>query len=133
MASPVAEWRFGLRWAMQHVDEPENGFDEGHPGGRSPLLEGDGMNELLDMPSYDTTAFPAADAGSSAVSNARQFDVRRVPFGRGRPSGGKRWSSSLCDRDLQCLVSILEDDLIPQLLGEYSPALHAPDDRFASP
>ena len=91
------------------------------------------MNELLDSLSFDTTAFTAVSAGSRAGSEAQQFEMPRAFGGRGRPSGGKRWSSSLCDRDLQCLVGILENALIPQLLGKFSPAVHAPDDRFVSP
>ena len=44
----------------------------------------------------------------------------------------ERWSSSLCPADLQCLLQIIEGDLIPQLLTSYSPARHAPDDRLTS-
>ena len=91
------------------------------------------MNELLDLLSFDATAMTAADAGFGSGGKARHFTMRPPFVGRQRPSGGKRWSSSLCDRDLQCLVSVIEDDLIPQLLSGYSPARHAPDDRFVSP
>ncbi len=91
------------------------------------------MNELLDLPSFDATALKAADAVSGSGSKAGQYTTRPAFVSRPRPSGGKRWSSSLCDRDLQCLVGILEDDLIPQLLSTFSPARHVPDARFASP
>ncbi|MEO8937100.1 MAG: hypothetical protein ABI277_15380 [Burkholderiaceae bacterium] len=36
-----------------------------------------------------------------------------------------RWSSALCEQDLQCLLRVIECDLIPQLLTGYSPARYA--------
>ena len=37
-----------------------------------------------------------------------------------------RWKSGLSPSDLQCLLSVIEGELLPRLLTEYSPARHAP-------
>jgi hypothetical protein len=52
----------------------------------------------------------------------------RLPLRQAR----QRWNSSLSDQDLQCLLQIIEADLVPQLLNSYSPARYAPDDRLTS-
>lgn len=48
-----------------------------------------------------------------------------VPTGPPRLARQQRWSSTLADQDLQCLLGIIECSLIPQLLTSYSPARHA--------
>ncbi len=67
------------------------------------------------LPSGTRNSTPLPAAARSPLRQARQ-----------------RWSSTLCDQDLQCLLRVIEADLIPQLLGGYSPARYAPDDRLTS-
>jgi hypothetical protein len=38
------------------------------------------------------------------------------------------WSSSLCDADLQCLLQVIETELIPRLISGYSPARCLPQE-----
>jgi hypothetical protein len=38
------------------------------------------------------------------------------------------WSSSLPEADLQCLLQVIEAELIPQLVSGYSPARSFPQD-----
>ncbi len=44
-----------------------------------------------------------------------------------------QWCSSLAERDLQCLLQVIEGRVIPQLLSSYSPARHAPLARVELP
>ena len=43
-----------------------------------------------------------------------------------------QWCSSLGERDLQCLLQVIEGRVLPQLLSSYSPARHAPLARVES-
>ena len=63
-------------------------------------------------------------------SVARNFTQPTRPASPPLRQARERWSSSLCQNDLQCLLQIIEGDLIPQLLNSYSPARHAPDNRL---
>ena len=56
----------------------------------------------------------------------------RVPARLPLRQAKQRWCTALCDEDLQALLQILEVDLIPQLVNNYSPARHTPDQRLAS-
>jgi hypothetical protein len=38
------------------------------------------------------------------------------------------WSSSLCEADLHCLLQVIEAELIPQLISDYSPARCSPQE-----
>lgn len=51
---------------------------------------------------------------------------RKEVFVKGLVRARREWSSSLDQRSLQCLLAILETSVIPQLIGEYSPAATAP-------
>ena len=42
----------------------------------------------------------------------------------GRPR--EQWKSALSQEDLQCLLQVIEGDLIPRLVAEYCPARQAP-------
>ena len=53
--------------------------------------------------------------------------------GTKRRSPPGRWHSSLCASDLQCLLQVIESELIPRLLNGYSPARDSPQDLRASP
>ena len=65
----------------------------------------------------------------SGTRNSTPLSVpARLPLRQAKP----RWNSSLSDQDLQCLLQIIEADLVPQLLNSYSPARCAPDDRLTS-
>jgi hypothetical protein len=68
----------------------------------------------------------------------------RVAYGRGNgenvdeklrrelAEGGERrarsatWSSSLCQSDLACLLTVIETQVLPRLLREYRPADRSP-------
>ncbi len=63
---------------------------------------------------------------ASSLARPGRF-VGRVPSSLQRAR--ERWDTSLNDADLACLLQVLEQDLIPQLLNSYSPARHAPLDR----
>jgi hypothetical protein len=49
----------------------------------------------------------------------------RMPAPRARPHE-HRWKSALNAEDLQCLLQVIEGELIPRLVTEYSPARQAP-------
>ena len=91
------------------------------------------MSEVMESLATDETILNAVrNAGTLAAQAptmrlSRLLTVDRVARQR------TDWCSTLGERDLQCLLQILEADLIPQLLNSYSPARHAPLDRFESP
>ena len=69
------------------------------------------------------------DDSPAAIRNSGSWPaVARLPLRQAR----QNWTSSLGDADLQCLLQVLEADLIPQLLNSYAPALHASDVRLTS-
>jgi len=65
---------------------------------------------------------------SGTGNSAKLPSTARLPLRQAK----QRWSSSLCDQDLRCLLQVIEADLIPQLQSSYSPARYAPDDRLSS-
>ena len=50
----------------------------------------------------------------------------RVPGVPGVTRPREPWKSTLAPHDLECLLRVVEDELIPRMLADYSPARHAP-------
>jgi len=68
-----------------------------------------------------------------ATTSLRTYQpaLLKVPGKKQNPATPRRqkeekWSSDLNPQDLRCLLTILEDALIPQLVRSYSPARSAP-------
>lgn len=80
------------------------------------------MSEVFELLAIDAAVQEAGSVLSPGVIfPAAGVAPRRPPrFGKTH-----RWSSALCEQDLQCLLQVLECDLIPQLLTGYSPARYA--------
>lgn len=83
------------------------------------------MNEVIEPFAFDTTIDGLGAASMPAMSCEVPQLAARVVQRRPR---ARRWSSELCEQDLQCLLQIIETDLIPQLLSSYSPARYAPSE-----
>lgn len=83
------------------------------------------MNEVL--ASFDVQQ--GTDAAMADAGFAEDFPVLR---GLRMPKPGRNprapWKSDLSPADLQCLLQVIEGELIPQLLREYSPARCSPHD-----
>ncbi len=73
----------------------------------------------------------AAPPSSSALSSYGLFRGRRRTGAPQHAEG--RWHSSLNASDLQCLLRVIESELLPRLLNGYSPARGLPRDLGESP
>lgn len=91
------------------------------------------MSEVMESLAVDETILNAMrNAGALRAAVPLPRSVRRGA-GEGLTQSRKQWCSSLGERDLQCLLQVIEGRLIPQLVSSYSPARHAPLARFESP
>ena len=73
------------------------------------------MSVVIEAPTRAESIF------ATRPSEARTRQQRPAPRGRRH----ERWTSTLSPGDLNCLLKVIEDDLLPQLLTDYSPARHA--------
>ena len=62
---------------------------------------------------------PAETASTGAAEAAFHRQLQR---GAERRAASAGWSSSLCESDLACLMSVLERDVLPRIVGSYRPA-----------
>lgn len=94
------------------------------------------MSEVMESLAVDEKILNAlrnAGALSSAALLKQAGRSARSGAGEGLVQSRTQWCSSLGERDLQCLLQVIEGRVIPQLLKSYSPARHAPLARFESP
>ena len=83
------------------------------------------MEKLFDVLEANGTMLDTRAWCGSTMTGRRFSSVAR-PLAPVGPRGGReRWSSSLCEHDLQCLLDVIEVDLLPQLLNSYSPARYS--------
>lgn len=84
------------------------------------------MNEVIEALGSNET-LPAVLAAPDYLPGSVE-SLRWGPSGLRRSDTrvSGRWSSTLCQQDLQCLLQVIETDLIPRLLSGYSPAASAP-------
>ena len=88
--------------------------------------EGTEMHELIDSPVVDRVFREAGFSLETSISRGRLDLAPAASVVASPRRAAQRWHSTLCDRDLACLLQVIETDLIPQLVGDYSPARHAP-------
>ncbi len=83
---------------------------------------------VLDEPVREALGAPPS---TPALSSHGPFWARHATVARRHADG--RWHSSLCASDLQCLLGVIESELIPRLLNGYSPARGLPRGLGESP
>lgn len=90
------------------------------------------MNAVIETQASIEAALEDQATRENSPSGARISAPSSVPARLPLRQARQRWNSSLSNLDLQCLLQIIEVDLVPQLLNSYSPARYAPDDRLTS-
>ena len=83
------------------------------------------MNEVIEPLMINEPIHEVPVAGRSPATKFLDARFAGSPIAR-RPRVS--WSSSLSDPDLQCLLRVIEAELIPQLISGYSPARCSPPD-----
>ena len=90
------------------------------------------MNAVIETQASIEAVLAGRTTRENLPSGTRVSTPLAVPARSPLRQARQRWNSSLSDHDLQCLLQIIEVDLVPQLLNSYSPARCAPDDRLTT-
>ena len=67
----------------------------------------------------DAAVRPSQNASVGAAEAAFH---RRLEQAAQRRSAAAGWTTSLCESDLACLMSVLEQEVLPRLVSSYRPA-----------
>ena len=90
------------------------------------------MSAVFESTTFDTRPLEVSETRQRQLSAGRYGLAPAPAQFDGLRRASRRWNSSLSERDLNCLLQILEADVIPQMLRGYSPARHAPLSSDAS-
>lgn len=91
------------------------------------------MSEVMESLAINEKILNALRNTGASRAVAPQPSTVRCEAGESLTRSRTQWCSSLAERDLQCLLQVIEGRVIPQLLNSYSPARHAPLARVELP